>query len=157
MGLALTIIGLLMVIVGGRGTYAQFGKQLSYDFTGGGNFKQSFTIWFLAIAGIGAIGYLPALQTISRMLLALVLIVIFLANKGFFQQFTQALQTGPQQPAALPTGSGQTTPLASAAGTLQGAQTVLVNPTYAAAVPPAINSEVGMAQFAGAPTYLAGF
>jgi hypothetical protein len=101
MGLPLLIIGLLMVITGGRGTYAQFGSQVASEFQG----PNSFTYWLLAIGILGAVGYIKPLQKISRLLMALVLIVIFLANKGFFAKFTQALQTGPTQPNAIPANS----------------------------------------------------
>lgn len=102
MGLALVIIGLLMVVTGARGTYQQFGSLLVGEFSGSNN----FAYWLFAIGGVGALGYIPALQTISRYLLALVLLVLFLAHKGFFAQFTNALKSGPQQPSANNTSSG---------------------------------------------------
>lgn len=99
MGFALVIIGLLMVVTGSRGTYAQFGTQLATDVRG-------YAPQGIAVIAVGAIGYVSALQQISRWILAFVIIVIFLAqNKGtsgFFQQFQSALNAGPQQPAAIP-------------------------------------------------------
>jgi hypothetical protein len=104
-GIPLFIIGLLMVITGERGTYSQFGSQVASEFQG----QNNFTYWLLAIGMLGAIGYYSPLQKISRMLMALVILVIFLANKGFFAKFQQALQTGPTSPNALPQ-SATTTP-----------------------------------------------
>lgn len=39
-----------------------------------------FLKWALAIVGVGAIGWIPGMQTIGRWLLALVLVVLFLSN-----------------------------------------------------------------------------
>jgi len=103
MPFALLIIGLLLIATGGRGTYAQFGAMVVGDFTqapaGGG---PTFTTWLIALAAVGVLGYIPQVQTISRMLLALVLLVLLLRNRGFFDQFQAALKQGAVQPAALP-------------------------------------------------------
>jgi hypothetical protein len=97
MGFALILIGLLMVVTGGRGTYAQFGSQIASEFTGTPNFG----IWIIAIGTIGAVGYIQKLQTISRLLMTLILLSIFLSHKGFFAQFQAALKAGPKAPNAL--------------------------------------------------------
>lgn len=98
MPFALIFIGVLTIVVGARGTYAQFGQLLASEFTGTNN----FVYWFLAIFGVGALGYVDSLRTISRLLLVMVLLVLILANKGFFNQFKTALQQGPKTPNALP-------------------------------------------------------
>jgi hypothetical protein len=100
---------MLMIVTGARGTYAAFGSQVASDFTG----SQPFTYWFAAIGAVGAIGYVDALRTFSRLFLTLILVSMVLANKGFFAKFTAALKSGPvapqgsgaPAPAALPTGS----------------------------------------------------
>jgi len=94
MGFALLIVGLLMVITGARGTYAQFGRQIASEFQG----QNNFTYWLLAIGTIGALGYIQSLQVISRWLMALILLSIFLSHKGFFAQFQAALKAGPVAP-----------------------------------------------------------
>lgn len=96
MGFALIIAGLLMIVTGGRGTYAAFGAQVAKDFTGPPG--QNFTYWIVALGAVGAVGYIDALRTISRLLLVLVIIGIFLSNKGFFAQFQAALKQGPVAP-----------------------------------------------------------
>jgi hypothetical protein len=109
MAFVLTTVGLLMIVTGARGTYAQFGSQVASDFTG----SQPFTYWLAAIGAVGAIGYIDALKTFSRLFLTLILVSMVLANKGFFAKFTAALKSGPVAPtgsgapatAALPTGS----------------------------------------------------
>lgn len=97
MGYALVIAGLLMVVTGGRGTYQQFGKLIAGDFTGPNN----FTYWIVGLGAVGAVGYIDALRTISRLFMALVIIGLFLSNKGFFAKFTEALKTGPVAPEAI--------------------------------------------------------
>jgi hypothetical protein len=110
MGFALLFIGLLMIVTGARGTYAQFGTQLASEFQG----QNNFTYWIIALVALGALGYIKPVQTISRLLMTLVIIVLFLAHKGFFQQFQAALAAGPKQPNALP--AGATTSSAGSSG-----------------------------------------
>ncbi len=43
--------------------------------------------------------------------MALVILVIFLANKGFFAKFTTALQQGPTPPNAVPENTGFSIPI----------------------------------------------
>lgn len=116
MAFVLVISGLLMIVTGAKGTYAAFGSQLAGDFTGPGN----FTYWVAAIGSVGALGYVDALRTISRLFLALILIAMVLANKGFFNQLTAALKAGPTAP---PAGTGAPASLpAGTAASMQGAQ-----------------------------------
>jgi hypothetical protein len=107
MPFVLLIVGLLMIITGARGTYAQFGSQLASEFEG----TNSFTYQMIALGAIGALGYIPALQTISRWALALILLVILLSNKGsngFFSEFQAALQNGPTTPQPIGTAAAPT-------------------------------------------------
>jgi hypothetical protein len=113
MGIALLFVGLLMVIVGARGTYAQFGSQIASEFRG----QNNFTYWLLAILAVGALGYIEPIQRISRLLMTLVLLALFLSHKGFFAQFQAALKAGPTQPQApgqvASTAGGPTNPSVS--------------------------------------------
>jgi hypothetical protein len=108
----LVLSGLIMIVTGAKGTYAQFGNQVASDFTGPGN----FTYWLAAIGSVGALGYVDALRTISRMFLALILIAMVLANKGFFNQLTAALKSGPIAPESG-TGAPATNQASSGTGT----------------------------------------
>lgn len=108
MAFVLVVVGLLMIVTGARGTYAQFGSQVAGDFTGDHN----FLYWIAAIGGVGALGYIDALRTFSRYFMALILVVLILANGGFFAKLTAALKSGPIAPegsgapaASLPAGS----------------------------------------------------
>lgn len=122
MGLPLLVIGLLMIVVGARGTYAQFGQQVASEFEG----QNSFTNWIIALGAIGALGYVPQLQRISRWAMALVVLAIFLSNKGFFAKFQQALAQGPTQPATPGSGSPTTNPFNSSSlpGAVSGQSTL---------------------------------
>ena len=99
MPFALVTIGLLMIVTGARGTHRCFALELQSDFTGPPN--QNFIWWVAAIGGIGAIGYIPALRPVAKWLIALVLIVMVLAQHrnttgGFFGQLVDALKRGPE-------------------------------------------------------------
>jgi len=111
MAFVLVITGLLMIVTGTRETYAQFSSQLASDFTGDHN----FTYWLAAIGSVGALGYIDALRTVSRLFLALILIAMVLANKGFFNQLSAALKAGPTAPAA-PAGASNSSTASSSAG-----------------------------------------
>lgn len=106
MPIALIIIGIVMVVTGGRGTYSQFGSQLASEFQG----QNSFTYWLIGIIGAGSLGYIPTLQTVSRLLMALIVLSIFLSHKGFFQQFQNALKQGPTQPQTVTMPSNSAAP-----------------------------------------------
>jgi hypothetical protein len=93
MAIAFILIGVILVIVAIRNSYAQLGQQLKQDFTGGDNFGY----WIASLVIIGAVGYIPYLKTPSRMLLALVITVFLLKNgTGFFSQLNSALKSPPQ-------------------------------------------------------------
>ena len=112
-----------MVVASVRNTNNDLVALLKGDFTGKGN----FIYWMLSILVIGAVGYIPDLKPVSRAFLALVIIVLFINNRGVFSQFTQAVgMTQAKQP-AKPTTSAtpQNNPLANAAG-VTGAFTQIV-------------------------------
>ncbi|MDE2020000.1 MAG: hypothetical protein KGJ13_06680 [Patescibacteria group bacterium] len=111
MAFVFTIVGLLMIVTGVKGTYQQFGAQVVSDFTG----SQPFTYWVAAIIAVGALGYVESLRTVSRLFLALIIVSMVLANRGFFAQLTAALKQGP----VAPQGSGA--PASSGASASPGA------------------------------------
>jgi hypothetical protein len=103
MPFALVVVGLIMIVVGVRGTQKEFGAQLASDFTGDGNF-----IWWLASLGaVGAVGYVPQLRQFSIAFMTLIIIAMLIAQQkaggasgGFFEKLSQALQQGPVAPMA---------------------------------------------------------
>jgi hypothetical protein len=74
--------------------------MVAADLTGSNNPTGYGFVWYAAaIGGVGALGAINELRTLSHYLLALILIVLLLNNRGVFAQFTQALQ-------GLPAASG---------------------------------------------------
>lgn len=106
---ALILAGLILLVAGVRNTESALFTLLKNDFTG----QNSFVWWTLSILLVGSVGYInPELRKFANSFLALILIVLFLANskngQGVFAQFTAALKA-PIPPA--PTGNAS--PLAS--------------------------------------------
>lgn len=53
------------------------------DFTGPNNFFE----WGVALFVIGAVGYYKPLKPVSTAFMTLLIVVLFLSNKGFFNEF----------------------------------------------------------------------
>lgn len=85
MPFALIIVGLVLVVAAVRGTTDTLFSTVKGDFEGPNN----FTYWVVAILILGALGYVPSLEKISRLFLALVVVALFLSNGGFFEKFNQ--------------------------------------------------------------------
>lgn len=142
MGFALVIAGLLMIVTGGRGTYAQFASQVSKDFTGPPG--QNFTYWLVALGAVGAVGYIEPLRTVSRLFMVLIIIGIFLSNKGFFAQFQKALAQGPQAPQAPAETSSNSSPGAVQSNPSIGPPTPgNIGPSFVPGHPATTQSEAG--------------
>jgi len=128
MPFALTIIGMLLIVTGFQNTYAALGAQVAGDFTG----KNNFIYWFVAIAVVGAIGYAKPLQNFSRAFMALIIVSIFLSNKGFFTKFNAALSSG-----SAPADTTVGVPLSGSGGASSGGSSIgssLLNSGVEAAV-----------------------
>jgi len=82
-----------MIVIGFQDTYKQAGTLIAGDLTG----KNNFIYWIAAMGIVGGLGYIKGLENFSRALLALVLVVIFLSNKGFFAQLSSSLSSGTSQ------------------------------------------------------------
>lgn len=94
MPFALLLIGLVLVVTGAKGTMRELGSEIREDFIGPGN----FTWWIASIGVVGTLGYVQELRTFSRVFMALIVISMVLSNRGFFNKFTEALNTGPVSP-----------------------------------------------------------
>lgn len=90
MPLVLITIGIILIVVGWRGTQNDFFGLLKGDFTGPSN----FLVTAFAIAVVYFVGYIKGLKDISNAFLALILLVILLTNgkKGFFQQLNSQIR-----------------------------------------------------------------
>lgn len=96
MPFALVTVGIVLLVASMRNTQDRLFTLVKSDFTGPNN----FVYWFVSILLIGAIGYIPKAKPFSVAMLSLVIIVLVLARGnpngtggGFFQQFTQALNS----------------------------------------------------------------
>lgn len=85
---ALILFGLILIVSAYRNTTDQLGALLKSDFTG----QNSFFVWIGAIILVGSIGYIKIMEGVSRAMLVLILLVLFLSNQGFFAQLSSALQ-----------------------------------------------------------------
>lgn len=83
------IIGLLLVVTAFKGTTGRLGQMLVEEFTG----QSSFLYWAVAILVIGAVGYIKPLKGLANSFLVLLIVVLFLSNKGFFGKFSTALKS----------------------------------------------------------------
>lgn len=72
-------IGLIVIVAGVRGTEATLFALLKNDI-------QGFAPWFVAIITIGALGYIRAIRPITDGFMALLIVVLFLSNGGFFSK-----------------------------------------------------------------------
>jgi hypothetical protein len=93
------IVGTVFVVASVRNTNQQLVTLLKGDFTG----SRNFIYWTLSILLIGMVGYVKDLQPISRMFMALVVIVLFLSNEGVFNKFFSAINATQSQSAATGT------------------------------------------------------
>jgi hypothetical protein len=82
----LIIVGVTLLVAGVKNTTARLFSLISGDF-GGTQGGTSFLSWALAIAIVGGLGYLEDLRPLSRIFMALIVVVLFLKNGGFFQNF----------------------------------------------------------------------
>jgi len=77
------IVGLFLIIASARGKAGDLFDLLHDDFISGSK-GTSFLPWMASILVIGSLGYVPQLRTFSRVFLVLLIVALFLANKGFF-------------------------------------------------------------------------
>jgi hypothetical protein len=90
MPFVMLIVGVLLIVAGVRNTQGTLFTLLKSDFSGQG----SFIPWIVAIAAIGGLGYIKPIRPITTAFLALVILVMFLSNGGFFDKFVQATGMG---------------------------------------------------------------
>lgn len=88
MALALIVIGIVFLTAAIRGTQRDLFDVLKDDFTG----RNNFLYWGLALFVIGAVGYYRPLRPLSHSFMVLVIIVLFLSNRGFFNRFMEQVR-----------------------------------------------------------------
>jgi len=87
MPLALLVIGVLFITAAVRGKQQLLFSTLKDDFTGPNN----FIYWFIAIFIIGAVGYYKPAKPLANAFLTLIVLVLFLSNRGFFEKFMEQI------------------------------------------------------------------
>ena len=104
MPFAFIIVGTMLVVSGVKGTSNDLFALVKGDFTG----QHTFIYWAMSILILGSLGYIDELRPLSRAFLVLVLVVLILANGGFFQLFNQAISSTQSQSSQLPSTSSTT-------------------------------------------------
>lgn len=82
-GLLIISIGILLIVAGIRGEAAKVGEILKDDFTR----QPSFLAWIVAVWLIGMLATFKTTRPIGQGFYALLIVVLLLANKGFFTEF----------------------------------------------------------------------
>jgi hypothetical protein len=85
MGYVLIIFGVAFLLAGYHGNAKQLFNLLGDEFTG----TPSFGKWIIAILAVGSVGYIRPLKPLSDSFIVLILLVLFLSNRGFFAKFNQ--------------------------------------------------------------------
>ncbi len=122
------IVGIVLLIVAVRGTHSQFFSLLKSEFTGSNN----FLVWVMAIAILGALGFIKPIRPIALGMMGLVFLVMILKNGGgFFSQFNQQIAN----PVAPASGSGGNFPAPGGS--------IGYTPTSPAVISPLSNPDLG--------------
>jgi uncharacterized membrane protein YgcG len=98
MPLVAIFVGAVMLDLAARGTEHEFARQLGADFGQG----SKFWAWAAAIVILGALGYAPGLKKIGWLPLTLVVLVMILANGGFYARFASLVANPPKAAPAVP-------------------------------------------------------
>lgn len=93
MAFVLIIAAVSLIMASYHNNAKQLFSLVGGEFTG----SPSFGKWFIAILTIGAIGYIKPLKSLSDSFIVLVLIVLFLSNRGFFAQFNNQIENASNQ------------------------------------------------------------
>ena len=85
---AFFVVGIVLLVASYRNTGGELAGQLKNDFGSG---RTGFLPWFTALLVIGSIGYIRPLKPVANSLLVLVVVVLFLANRGIFASINSAV------------------------------------------------------------------
>jgi hypothetical protein len=92
----LLFIAVIFIVAGYRGTHKQLFTLIKGDFYG----WNSFIPWVVSILAVGAVGYIPKMKEVSDGFLFLILLVLVISRKGFFNQLMSQLKKAPPQDAS---------------------------------------------------------
>lgn len=89
MGPILILVGFVILIAAFRGEETTLAHLVASDIEGMGG--TSFVWWILAVAAVGAVGYIPAVRPLAISFLALIILGVVLANEGLFADLENQL------------------------------------------------------------------
>lgn len=122
---------------------AAYRNQLGYLATEGSKDIIGVSKWVAAMVAIGAIGLIPKARPVSNALYFLVIIVIFIANKGIFANIKSGQAFQPISPPPPPPVPGTTTAAAPAAPPGEKATGTLNTPDANAGLPASNSAGAG--------------
>lgn len=85
------IVGVLLIVVGVNNKIPELVELIKEDFSPSDG-TTSFPVYIVAIFVAGSLGYIQAMKPVANAFLALIIVVMLLSNKGFFEKFTSALK-----------------------------------------------------------------
>jgi hypothetical protein len=88
MPMILLVIGTIFIGAAIRGKHDELFAVMKDDFTGPNN----FIYWGISLFVIGALGYYKPLRPLSNSFMLLVVLVLFLSNRGFFNRFMEQIR-----------------------------------------------------------------
>lgn len=119
MGIPIFVIAIVLFAAAYQNQLAYLAQNAEEDLKG--SLK-----WIAAMAAIGAIGLIPKMKVVSNALFFLVILVLFIANKGIFANIASGEAFTPVSPPKAPIAKGSTGgaatagPGVKASGTLEG-------------------------------------
>lgn len=118
MAFVLILFGAILFVTAYQGTTGTLGSMLMQDLLGTQG-KAGFVYWIVAIGVVGAIGYIKSLKGLSDAFIGLLLLVLFISNKGFFAKFNQAIASIGTSAGTQASGIGSASSLQLGASNLQ--------------------------------------
>lgn len=91
MPIFILIVGILLIVVGINNKIPDLVALVKEDFRPTENVA-GFHVWIIAIFVAGSLGYIKELKPVANAFLTLIIISLLLSNKGFFAQFTSAIE-----------------------------------------------------------------
>jgi len=110
------IVGVLFLITAIKGNQDQLATQIEKDFTGAG----SFFVWIGAILLIGVVGAAIGMPKAAKALIALMVVVFIVAQKGLFSNLQNAITNTSAPPASSSADVGAASNISSASSGSSG-------------------------------------
>jgi hypothetical protein len=85
------LVGILLIVVGFNNKLGELGNLLKEDFSPSDG-SSSFQVWIIAIFVVGSLGYIRSFRPVANAFLVLIVISLFLSNRGFFARFNEAVR-----------------------------------------------------------------